>query len=321
MSMTNLENRTGAHVSSDAGHPRAGRGDDGRSAPPISIVILTLNEAININACLASCAWCDDIHVLDSGSTDATVEMAGRAGVHVHAHAFESFGAQRNWAIDHIPLKHDWVFHLDADERFTPELAAAIDERLAGDPGEAGFCIPEKLMFMDRWLARAGGYPKYQMRLFHKGRMRFRDYGHGQREDGGGHLGRVDQPYVHFAFSKGLGDWIDKHNRYSAIEAQRVLSGTAEPWSVVSLWSADRLGRRRAWKELGALLPFRSFARWFVTLFVQGGILEGRAGRTYARLMAMYEEMISLKARLLQDRARQDRAAQKQKNPDNDSIR
>jgi hypothetical protein len=189
---------------------------------PVAVVILTLNEEINIGECLASCAWCDDVHVVDSGSTDATVEIARRMGAQVHVHPFESFGAQRNWAIDNVPAAHDWIFHLDADERFTTELVEEMARVLATDPAEAGFHVPHKLIFMGRWLKRAGGYPTYQMRLFHRRRMRFRDYGHGQREDSEGKVGLLTQPYTHHIFRRGIHHWLDNHNRYSSLEALQV---------------------------------------------------------------------------------------------------
>jgi len=271
--------------------------------PPVSIVVLTLNERVNIADCLESCDWCDDVHVLDSGSTDGTRELAESLGAGVHVNRFESFGKQRNWAIDHIPLKNDWVFHLDADERFTPELVKEIAELLREDPPFDGFHVPHKLMFMGRWLKRAGGYPTYQMRLFHKSRMRFIDHGHGQREAPETRVGKLCEPYLHHVFSKGLYDWLDKHNRYSSLEALQVIKQSRFRTRLGDLHSSDPVRRRRAWKELGYRLPARPALRVFMTLFVLGGIFEGRAAITYARLLAMYEEMITLKLRLLRKRA------------------
>ena len=187
-----------------------------RRTAPISVVILTLNEQANVADCLTSCAWCDDVHVLDSGSEDRTVQIVHSFNVQIHTHRFKSFGAQRNWAIDNIDTKYNWIFHLDADERFTPDLVEAIQALLATDPREAGFHIPHKVMFIGQWLKRSAGYPTYQMRLFHKRRMRFCDYGHGQREDTDNPVGVIDVPYLHYSFSKGLYDWLDKHNRYSS---------------------------------------------------------------------------------------------------------
>lgn len=267
--------------------------------PRASVVILTMNEVNNIADCLASCGWCDDVHVLDSGSTDGTQELARKLGATVHVNPFESFGKQRNWAIDNIATRHDWIFHLDADERFTDALVGAIDQRLATAPDEAGFHIPHKVMFMGRWLKRAAGYPTYQMRLFHKGRMRFFDYGHGQREIEGGEIGFIEEPYLHYSFSKGIYDWLDKHNRYSTLEALQILSGSEYEWTYRDLLFAPKIKRWRALKELIYHLPLRAKLRWMGIMFVNGGVFEGQAGLTYANLLAIYENMISTKLRLL----------------------
>lgn len=271
--------------------------------PPVSVVILTLNEEINIRAAIDSCHWCDDIHVLDSGSTDRTQEIAQEMGAKVHYHAFTSFGEQRNWAIDNIPAKHPWIFHLDADERFTAELVEAMTDRLSNDVEEAGFHIPSKTMFMGRWLKRSAGYPTYQMRLFHKKRMRFIDYGHGQREDESAKTGVIDVPYLHYSFSKGIHEWLDKHNRYSTLEARQVIHGKEYQWELKDLFFGKKIHRWRAWKELIYHLPMRSKLRWFGILFVNGGIVEGRAALSYANLMAMYENMITTKLRVLHSQA------------------
>lgn len=267
----------------------------GSPTPPVSVLILTLDEEINIGPCLASCAWCDDVHVLDCGSTDGTRRIAEELGAQVHNHPFESFGRQRNWAIDNIPMTHEWVFHLDADERFTQPLVNAVAGLLAREPVEAGFHLPSKLIFMGRWLKRAGGYPTYQMRLFHKQRMRFCDHGHGQREETAGRVGTLDEPYLHYNFSKGLHHWFERHNNYSTLEAEQALAESGEPVSMGALWGGDRIARRRAIKRLSRKLPFRPTLRWAYTMFIQGAALEGRPGRIYARLLAMYEKMIAVK--------------------------
>lgn len=280
---------------------------DGSPSPPVSVVILTLNEEPNIRACLDSCAWCDDVHVLDSGSTDRTQHLARELGAAVHVNPFESFGKQRNWALDHIPLKHEWVFHLDADERFTPQLLREIDETLRAAPGLSGYYVPNKLMFMGRWLRRAGGYPTYQMRLFHKARMRFVDYGHGQREEPGRPIGTLHQPYIHYSFSKGLADWIDKHNRYSTLEAREIVRILCEPQSDAEpprlLGSAVQ---RRRWlkQRLYPRLPARWLLRFCWLYILKLGFLDGRAGLRFCQLYAAYELLIGLKVIEVQHRAK-----------------
>ncbi len=267
--------------------------------PAVSVVILTLQERINIEACLRSCAWSDDVHVLDSGSTDGTVEAARRLGAQTHFNRFESFGKQRNWAIDHIPLKHEWVFHLDADERFTEPLVREMAEVLASGPTEAGYFAANQMIFMGRWIRRASGYPAYQMRLFHKDRMRFADHGHGQREATEGRVGTLRHPYLHHNFSKGLDDWFERHNRYSTAEALQLLADEEGGHGSGGGRAVGAIGRRRALKRLAARLPFRPTLRWLYTVVVQGAWMDGRAGLAYADLLATYERMIGLKVRVL----------------------
>ncbi|MBX3358605.1 MAG: glycosyltransferase family 2 protein [Phycisphaeraceae bacterium] len=274
--------------------------------PTVSVVILTLNEEINIADCLASCAWSDDVHVLDSGSTDRTAEIARSRGVPVSVHAFESFGAQRNWAIDHIPLRHDWVFHLDADERFTAPLVEEMQRVVAAGPVHAGYYVANQMIFMGEWIRRAQGYPNYQMRLFHKARVRFEDHGHGQRETPGASIGTLGAPYLHHNFSKGLDDWFARHNRYSTLEALEILRREGEPLGLSGLLSRDRTARRRVLKRLAAGVPCRPTLRRLHMLLVQGAILDGRAGRAYASLIGTYERMIA--AKVLSLRAERDRA-------------
>ncbi|MDB5296346.1 MAG: glycosyl transferase family protein, partial [Phycisphaerales bacterium] len=212
---------------------------------------------------------------------------------------------QRNWATDHIAYKHDWVFHLDADERFTEEMVAEMRAKVTVEADAAGFYVPHKLMFMGRWLRRAeGGYPIYQMRLFHRGRMRFRDYGHGQREDTPGPIGTLRRPYLHYNFSKGLDEWIDKHNRYSTLEAQQLLAGAGTsspdggrtPAAPGRFWG-NRVERRRYFKaHLWPKLPGTWLLRFGWMYLAQGGFLDGLPGFHYCVLMSGYELWTKLKA-------------------------
>lgn len=263
-------------------------------------MILTYNEEGNIGGAIASCAWSDDVHVLDSGSTDRTAEIARGAGASVHTNRFESFGKQRNWAIDNIALKHDWVFHLDADERFTPELVAEIAGVLAGGASEAGFYVANQMILNGVWIRHASGYPAYQMRLFHKGRMRFEDHGHGQRETAGsGRIGKLKNAYTHHNFSKGLDEWRRRHDRYSTLEAAQIVESLSkgERPGLSALFSGDGIARRRALKSLAARLPMRAWLRYVHTVFLKGAMLDGAEGLRYASLLRWYEGEIARKVR------------------------
>jgi glycosyltransferase involved in cell wall biosynthesis len=273
-------------------------------APPITLVVLTQDEEQNVAECLASARGFDDIHVLDSGSTDGTVAVARAGGAIVHHHPFAGFGQQRNWAIDNIPARYDWQFHLDADERLTPALIAEMLREIAANPAVGGYLVPSKLLFAGRWLKHAGQYPAYQVRLFHRKRLRFLDHGHGQREQTDYPIGRLSEPLLHHAFSKGLDHWFAKHAVYARREAEQAFGigrnlDNAEP-SPDSLLSANSTLRRRALKRLAARLPGRYFLRLLYMLLVKRAFLDGRAGIIYSHMIATYEAMIDIHLRLLQ---------------------
>lgn len=266
-----------------------------QSVLPLTVVVLTHNEERNLPDCLRSVVGrVADVHVLDSGSTDATSAVAREFGVPVYTHPFAGFGQQRNWAIDNIPHAHPWTFHLDADERMTPELCAELSERLARDPPEAGFFVASKLTLDGRWLRYSSGYPVYQVRLFHRERLRFMDHGHGQREVTDGALGYLENAYVHDAYNKGLDDWFAKHAIYARREAELLWRERPGLFPLLrGLVGFDRVRRRRAIKTLAYSLPFRPTLRLLHLLILNRGLLDGRAGIVYARMMAAYESMMS----------------------------
>ncbi|HKK17787.1 MAG TPA: glycosyltransferase family 2 protein, partial [Opitutales bacterium] len=166
----------------------------------LSILILTYNEAINLPGCLASVAFSDDIVVLDSGSTDQTVDLAERAGATVLHRPFDNYAAQRNFGLAH-DFKHEWVLMLDADERVPREF---IDElrSIAGGPVTL-YRMRRKDMFMERWLRRSSGYPTWFGRLFKKGRVCVeREVNEEYYTDG--EVGTLEGHLEHFPFNKGL---------------------------------------------------------------------------------------------------------------------
>jgi glycosyltransferase involved in cell wall biosynthesis len=264
---------------------------------PCSVVVLTLNEQSNILPCLESLAAVADIHVLDSGSTDATCTIARQCGAQVATNAFKSFGDQRNWAHDCLTLRHDWVLHLDADERLTDPLADEIRRAIAADDGTlAGWLIPERTLLNGQWLRHAAQYPRYQARLVHRQRMRFVDHGHGQRESSALPFGRMQAAYDHWAFSHGIEHWLRKHATYAMQEARQVLSEGGEgngSKSIAGVLAADPVARRRALKRLALRLPMRPTLRW-LHVMGSGAWRDGSAGLQYARMMRALQQMIDL---------------------------
>jgi glycosyltransferase involved in cell wall biosynthesis len=263
---------------------------------PFSILILARNEEVNLPRCLEAVAWCDDVVVVDDFSTDQTTEIAATHGARVVQRRFDTFAGQRNFALDVVAFRYGWVFHLDADEIFTPALRAEA-EVAVGTARCRAYRVPSKMFLFGTWLRHAATYPAYQVRLGMNPGLRFVQVGHGQREDlAPALIGTLHEPYLHFPFSKGLEEWFDKHNRYSSGEARAgadLLRSRRVRWS--DLLGADPTERRRALKDLSVRFPFRPALRFWYLYLVRRGFLDGRAGLAYCRLMAMYERMIVLK--------------------------
>ncbi|NEP18860.1 MAG: glycosyltransferase family 2 protein [Leptolyngbya sp. SIO4C1] len=261
----------------------------------ISVFILTHNEALDIAACIESALLSDDVIVVDSFSSDRTVEIAQRYPVRVVQHAFESHGQQRTWMLEQIAAKHDWAYILEADERMTPAL---FEECLAAAQSaqHIGYYVAERVIFMNRWIRRSTQYPRYQLRLLKLGCVWFEDYGHAEREVVSGTTGFLQQTYPHYTCSKGLSRWLAKHNRYSTDEAKETLQQLRHGqvrWR--DLFSRSEIERRRALKDLSLRLPCRPLLRWGYMYFLLGGCWDGRAGFTWCTLQAFYEYMIVLK--------------------------
>lgn len=262
-----------------------------------SIYILTYNEEVDIAACIESAMLSDDIIVVDSLSSDRTVDIASDYPVRIVQHAFESHGKQRTWMLENIPTKHDWVYLLEADERMTPELFSECVQAIQNGT-ETGYYVAERVMFMGTWIRRSTQYPRYQMRLFKKGRVWFTDYGHTEREVCYDATGFLKETYPHYTCSKGLSRWLEKHNRYSTDEAKETLRQLRHGkvnWLKL-LFGSTEVERRRALKDLSLRIPFRPLVRWFYMYFILGGILDGKAGFAWCTLQAFYEYLIMLKA-------------------------
>ncbi|MEB3181719.1 MAG: glycosyltransferase family 2 protein [Nostocaceae cyanobacterium] len=261
-----------------------------------SIYILTYNEELDIAACIESAMVSDDIIVVDSLSSDRTVQIASRYPVRVIQHKFESHGRQRTWMLESIPPKYEWVYILEADERMTPELFAECLSATK-NPDYIGYYVAERVIFMNQWIRHSTQYPRYQMRLFRHGKVWFTDYGHTEREVCDGATSFLTETYPHYTCSKGLSRWLEKHNRYSTDEAQETLyqldNGTIN-WQHL-FFGKTEVERRRALKDLSLRLPARPIIRFMYMYFILGGCWDGRAGLAWCTLQAFYEYLILLK--------------------------
>ncbi len=197
---------------------------------PVSCLVFTLNEAINLPHCLASLTWCDDVVVVDSFSTDATKAIARAAGARFVQHAFTGFGDQRNWTLEHVPLKHPWALILDADERVPAELAAELAEIAGsgqGAGGSAAFRVRRRFYMWGKWLRHSSLYPTWVVRLVRVGKVKYVNRGHAETEIVDGPIGSLRADLID-ENHKGEDEWWQRQKKYAAQEARYELS---EPWA------------------------------------------------------------------------------------------
>jgi len=261
----------------------------------VSILILTLNEEINLPACIDSCAWSDDIVVFDSMSKDRTLQFAQEKGARIVQRHFDNYAAQRNAALTTVDYKHPWVLMVDADERVTPELAREITKAVGGASADvAMFRMRRKDYFLGKWLRRSSGYPTWFGRLVRVGRIRVeREVNEEYIADGG--VRHLDAHLHHYPFNNGIAYWFERHNRYSTMEAAAKAHVRDEPIAMGALMSGDPIDRRRALKRMLYRMPLRPMIIFLYLYIVRLGILDGRAGFHFSRMRAAYEMLIDLK--------------------------
>jgi glycosyltransferase involved in cell wall biosynthesis len=272
---------------------------------PISVLIPAKNEAGNIRACIESARFADQIVVVDSGSTDGTQDIALGLGAEVVDFKWDGgFPKKKNWALAHVPWKHDWVFILDADERITPKLVAELREVVRA-PQFDGYYVNRRFWFLDGWLLHCGYYPSWNLRFFRHRLGRYEQFsGVGSTDSGDnevhehvlleGRAGHLSHEMEHYAFPT-ISIWVEKHNRYSNWEARLLRSKPgAEAASSAALTPA--LARKRRLKHLAARLPFRPSLRFCYHYILRAGFLDGYRGYVFCRLMAFYEFLNVTKA-------------------------
>jgi glycosyltransferase involved in cell wall biosynthesis len=269
---------------------------------PLTVLVLTSNEQLNIADCLRSVEWVDEVIVVDSLSTDRTVEIAKATGARVYAHRFEGYAEQRNWALENLPFSHDWILMLDADERIPQALAEEISQVVAENRQDpAGYYIKRRFHFLGRWLKHGGLYPTWLLRLFRRDRARFENRPLNEHIVLEGNSGYLSQPFDH-QDRRPLADWISKHNRYADLEAEEFLQeefqggyqGTIE----VRFWGKQAERKRwiklNVWNRLPLLL--RPFLLFFRNYFFKGGFLDGAPGFIYHVLWSFwYPFLVSAK--------------------------
>jgi glycosyltransferase involved in cell wall biosynthesis len=269
-----------------------------------SVIILAFNSVDTLGATLAQAQEIsDDIHVVDSFSTDETVALSQLHGAQVVQHAFENYGAQRNWAIEHVESRYPWQLHLDADERLTPELIASI-RSLPESPAHSGFFIARLVQFLGRQLRHGGMSPTWHLRLFRKGAGRCEER-------------KYDQ---HFYLTEGtsgqvqgcmiddirmpLSEWTARHNRWSDAEVQEQTAAREGVRIRPRFWG-NPVERKRFLRGLynDAPLFVRPFALFFYRYFLRLGFLDGREGFIFWTLQTFWFRFL-IDAKLFEQRKR-----------------
>jgi glycosyltransferase involved in cell wall biosynthesis len=274
----------------------------------ISILIPTKNEEQDLPGCLESVRWSDDVHVYDSGSSDATAAIAARAGARVSMRTTRSdhglFGGNeaehKNWALANCRFKHKWVLHIDADERVSPELASSIFDAVRRPKDKVAFRIQRRDFWGDRWLKHVQATSHY-LRLFRPEKMHYERLVNPVSIPDGP-VGELTGFLDHYPFSKGMTHWLNRHNSYSTLEAQQIEENRAanQKFSLIlALLEKDPNQRRFHQKEFFYRLPARAFIKFLILFFGKRGFLDGSAGFNYAILQSLYEYMIVVKTKEL----------------------
>lgn len=242
---------------------------------PFSVVIITLNAARQLEACLQSASFADEIVVVDSGSSDATVEIALKSGARVIPQDWLGFGRQKQFAVNQA--SHDWVLCLDADERISDRLRTSIGETLQ-QPRCQAYKMPRSNRFMGRYLHHGEGYPDWSLRLFDRRHARWSDDSVHEKVLAEGSVGILKGDLLHDS-AEDLATYLDKQNRYTTLQAEILF----------------RAGHRCGPGKL-LFSPLLRFMRFY---FFRLGCLDGTPGLVhiligcgnsftkYAKLMAM----------------------------------
>ena len=248
----------------------------------ICAVILTLNEDSVLERSLSSVQWCDEVVVLDSGSQDLTHSIALSFGAtlieHVQPDPF-LITKQRNYALTCPSIKSEWFLFLDADEEISPALAENIRHAISSsDNSITGFELAPRFLFLGKWLKHTQAYPCWHPRIARRGRQSFQG---GVWESFSNDTGieRIHIPYEHYAFAKGLDDWIERHLRYAKWEAKCIREGRGQ--------TGQRSTKLRSLSDL--LWPLRPLTGFTNKYILCKGFLDGWYGFLFCCMMGMYD--------------------------------
>ena len=280
--------------------PRKSESHLAEATVPVSVIVPVKNEAENLRRCLPALAWADEVYVVDSQSSDDTAEIAAAHGAAVVQFHFNGrYPKKKNWALENLPLRNEWVLIVDADEVVVPELAAEIAHKIAG--GEAdGFFLNSHYYFLGRPIRHCGYSSCWNLRLFKHRLGRYEkvpDTTGGRAGDNEAHehvelhglARRLDYALEHHAYPT-VATWVEKHNRYAIWEASLAERLLAEPIpkTIGKVQQFKRRLKKIAWR-----LPMRPLFRFVYAYFLRLGFLDGKPGLIFCGLLAFYDFLAS----------------------------
>ena len=271
-------------------------GDDPTpGAVPVSVVVLTRDEEPNIRRCLASVAWAGQVVVVDSGSTDDTVLIARSLGAEVVEQRWLGFSAQREFALRHPLIRHDWIYFVDADEWVSPQLACEVERQLKAPPC-SGFSHRYRLVFQGTWIRHCGWYRgSWIVRLVNRDKATFDGNRVGERVCVEGPVQRLANDIVDQDL-KGLATWLHKHVHYAGLEAQRrsqVPRRAAQLRQLASRNDTRPLIRAVMKDIIFPSIPIKPAALFVYMYFMRLGLLDGLAGLRFCFYHAWYETTVA----------------------------
>ncbi len=281
---------------------------------PVSVLIPAKNEEANLPACLESVARADEVFVVDSKSSDRSVEIAESLGANVVQFHFNGgWPKKKNWSLENLPFRNEWVLIVDCDERITPELWDEIADAIQ-NPDYDGYYLNRRVYFLGKWIRYGGKYPDWNLRLFKHKKGRYENLNTEEVPNTGdnevhehvilkGSVGYLKNDMEHRDF-KDIYHWLERHNRYSNWEARvylNMLTGKDDSGTIGANLFGTPVQRTRFLRRVWVWLPFKPTLRFILFYFIRLGFLDGKAGYVYGRLLSQYEYQIGVKLYELQE--------------------
>lgn len=258
----------------------------------VTVIILTYNEEKNIRACLESVVdFSDHVFVVDSGSTDKTLEITNEFSVKVFSNSFDNYAQQRNWAIENLPITTEWILNIDADHRLTTELKTNITQNIEkGVPDEInGYLASRRTMFMGKWIKYGGHYPTYHAVMFRKGFGKCEEKLYDQHFLVTGKTLKLKGDIIDL-ITDSLTTFTERHNKWSTLEATQQLKSDLDEDTIKGSLTGNAIQMRRYLKNIYEKFPLfvRPFVYFTIRYFFRLGFLDGRRGLIFHFLQCFW---------------------------------